>query len=86
MTTRTMDGPEPLYRLKVVSENTKTNPDYTGYGCGLPTRVPTGGTKTTYYGPYIRRHAAASMKGYYGSGPFILSAEIETCTPSWEGE
>lgn len=85
MATRTMKGPEPLYRLKVVSEVTKRNPEYTGYGCGHPRHVGTGELRTLYYGPYIRRHAALSMRGIV-SHAFTVSADVETCQPTWEGE
>jgi hypothetical protein len=79
-----MNGPEPLFRLKVVRQVVKANPDYTGYGCGLPPGLPTGETRTTYFGPYVRRHAASSMKGSVGSGAYVVSAEIETCHPVWD--
>lgn len=82
MAQRMMNGPEPLYRLKVVKHHVKTNPDYTGWGCGLPAYVPTGETFTEYYGPYVRRHAATTMAGKE-SGQFTVSAVIETCEPAW---
>ncbi|MET8691742.1 hypothetical protein ABZV65_04250 [Streptomyces bauhiniae] len=84
MATRTMKGPEPLFRLKVVRNLLRRNPAYTRYGCGVPPMIPSGETTTTYFGPYVRRHAATTMRGIetgYGS---VVSAEIETCQPSWE--
>ncbi|MFE9026216.1 hypothetical protein ACFYOA_08130 [Streptomyces iakyrus] len=83
MAQRMMDGPEPLYRLKVVKQRTQRNPEYTCYGCGHPLLIATGETFTEYYGPYVRRHAATTMKGKE-SGSFVVSAEVETCQPVWE--
>lgn len=83
MTTRSMDGPESLWRLKVVRQHTGPNPEYTGYGCGVTPYVVTGGTFTRYYGPYVRRHAAMSMMGKEGHGHYVVSAEIESCQPEW---
>jgi hypothetical protein len=77
-----MNGPEPLYRLKVVRERCKNNPEYTGYGCGVPPRIGTGELVTEYYGPYVRRHAATSMQGKETS-TFVISTAIETCQPEW---
>lgn len=85
MSTRMMKGTEPLYRLKVVTEFTRSNPEYTGYGCGQPRRVGTGVTLARYYGPYTSRHAALSMRGTF-SHAFTVSADVETCQPTWEGE
>jgi hypothetical protein len=82
MAQRMMNGPEPLFRLKVIKRKAMVNPEYTGYGCGLPPYVPTGETYTEYYGPYVRRHAATTMAGKE-SGQFTVSAVIETCQPEW---
>lgn len=83
MAVRTMKGPEALFRLKVVSERYKGNPDYTGYGSVEPPYLGTGEAYTEYYGPYTRRHAAASMQGIVGCGAWVISAVIETCQPEW---
>jgi hypothetical protein len=78
-----MKGPEPLYRLKVERAVMKPNPEYTGYGCGVLPYLPTGETHTEYFGPYVRRHAATSMKGVESAYGHVVSAEIETCRPEW---
>ncbi|MFE3409437.1 hypothetical protein ACFXMT_14205 [Streptomyces mirabilis] len=82
MALRMMNGPEPLFRLKVVKERAKANPEYTGYGCGVPPYLGTGELYTEYYGPYVRRHAATTMQGKE-NGSFVVSAVIETCQPEW---
>lgn len=87
MTTRTMKGPEPLYRLKVCRLKAVANPLYTGYGCGEPAYVPSSEVITTFFGPYTRRHAAVSMRGTMdGPSEFLVFADIETCTPEWKTE
>ncbi|KOG22011.1 hypothetical protein ADK36_13825 [Streptomyces viridochromogenes] len=82
MAQRMMNGPEPLYRLVVVKRRTQRNPAYTGWGCGEPLLVATDETYTEIYGPYVRQHAATTMKGKE-SGPFTVSAEIQVCAPQW---
>jgi hypothetical protein len=100
MALRTMKGPEPLWRVKIVRHKTIPNPAYTGYGCEEPTRLLTDELITDYYGPYVARHGAVTVhksEGYtreydYDAGkrgPNVLrwdvvSADIETCEPEWK--
>lgn len=100
MTTRTMKGPEPLWRVKIVRHKTAPNPAYTGYGCGEPTHILLDELTTSYHGPYVARHGAVTVRGTEGftrvydydtdtTGPSelqwgVVSAEIEKCEPAWE--
>lgn len=85
MATRMMAGPEELFRVKVVRHLAVDNPKWTGWGCGHAEYVPSDETATTYFGPYTKRHAAVSMRGIVaGESAFLVSAEIESCSPSWK--
>lgn len=102
MTLRTMKGPEPLWRVKVVRHKTKPNPAYAGYGCEEDPYILLDETTTDYYGPYKARHGAVTVRGSEGFsrsydwaaekwGPTelrwgVVSAEIEKCEPVWETE
>jgi hypothetical protein len=97
---RTMKGPEPLWRVKIVRHKTEPNPAYTGYGCGEDPHIIVPGFTTAFYGPYTRRHAAVTVRGSEGytrvydydtgkTGPHelrwdVVSADIEKCEPAWE--
>ncbi|MEU0860648.1 hypothetical protein ABZ352_35575 [Streptomyces griseofuscus] len=86
MALRTMKGPEPLWRVKVVRQNSKPNPDYVGYGCPEPRYVLLDGEMVEYYGPYVRRHAAVTVAGSHDGLWDVLSSTIEKCEPTWEYE
>lgn len=100
MALRTMKGPEPLWRVKIVRRKAIPNPAYTGYGCGEPVRLLTDERVTEYYGPYVSRHGAVTVhKGEGSTREYdyearkykpralrwdVVSADIETCEPEWK--
>ncbi|MDH6625772.1 hypothetical protein M2271_003583 [Streptomyces sp. LBL] len=85
MALRTMKGPEPLWRVKVVRHKSIPNRAYTGYGCGESSRLLVDAEETVeYYGPYIRRHGAVTVAGTHDGLWDVISSDIETCQPTWE--
>ncbi|MFF3140421.1 hypothetical protein ACFVRU_01480 [Streptomyces sp. NPDC057927] len=84
MALRTMPVAAPLWRVKVVRRKSEPNPAYTGRGCGEDPRIFVDGETVTYFGPYTRRHAAVTVGGQQRRGWDVVSADIETCQPSWE--
>lgn len=85
MALRTMKGPEPLWRVKVVRRNSAPNPAYTGWGCGEDVRIFVEGVTVEYYGPYVRRHGAVTVAGTESHGWNVVFSEIEMCQPVWKG-